>query len=72
FTPIVESEKQHKIFKLLLNEAMYAERNVLLDWANGFVDRDNKFVKEFQTTFESSFWELYLNKILKSENIDID
>lgn len=39
FTPIVESEKQHKIFKLLLNEAMYAERNVLLDWANGFVDR---------------------------------
>lgn len=72
FTPIVETEKQHKIFQMLLNEGMYAERNVIIDWANGFVDRDHKFVKEFQTTFESSFWELYLNKILKSEDIDID
>ena len=72
FTPIVESEKQHYIFKILSNETMYAERNVILDWADGFVDRDNKFVKEFQTTFESSLMELYLNKILKSENIDID
>ncbi|MDC4343504.1 hypothetical protein OHV34_17095 [Acinetobacter baumannii] len=72
FTPVVESERQHYIFKILSNETMYAERNVILDWADGFVDRDNKFVKEFQTTFESSLMELYLNKILKSENIDID
>ncbi|AOX95981.1 hypothetical protein KAB08_00993 [Acinetobacter baumannii] len=35
FTPIVESEKQHKIFKLLLNEAMYAEKGMfLLDLGN--------------------------------------
>ncbi|MDV7475319.1 hypothetical protein R5C08_09405 [Acinetobacter baumannii] len=72
FIPIVEEDKQHMIFKMLLNEDLYSERNVILDWANGFIDRDNKFIKEFQTTFESSFWELYLNKILNTENVNID
>lgn len=36
------------------------EREVLSGWASGFRDRDGKFVKEFQTTYNSSFWELYL------------
>lgn len=31
----------------------------------GFEDRDGKFVKEFQTTFNSSFWELYLFACLR-------
>ena len=28
------------------------EREVINQWAKGFQDRDNKFVKEFQTSFE--------------------
>ncbi|MGE9820078.1 hypothetical protein ACQP6V_18150 [Acinetobacter baumannii] len=72
FTPVVEKEKQHFIFKTLSHSALYAERKVILDWAKGFIDRDKKFIKEFQTTFESSFWELYINKILKVENVEID
>jgi hypothetical protein len=41
------------------------ERRVLEEWAKGFIDRDGKFVNEFQTTFESSMWELYLNAYLR-------
>ena len=37
-----------------------AALDVIQQWSEGFVDRDGKFVKEFQTTFNSSFWELYL------------
>jgi hypothetical protein len=72
FTPIVNSDKQHDIFKLLINPQLYAERDVINDWASGFIDRDKKFVKEFQTTFESSFLELYLNKILKEDNVKLN
>ena len=72
FTPVVDVDKQHDIFKLLTNPALHAERKVITDWATGFTDRDNKFVKEFQTTFESSFLELYLHKILKEDNVDLD
>lgn len=38
----------------------------------GFEDRDGKFVREFQTTYNSSFWELYLFAILKQLGIAID
>ncbi|MEG0672337.1 hypothetical protein [Clostridium sp.] len=72
FTPIVSEDKQHDIFKILIRPESYAERNVITDWATGFTDRDNKFVKEFQITFESSFLELYLHKILKEDNVDLN
>jgi len=32
----------------------------LARWADGMVDRDGKFIREFQTTFNSSFWEIYI------------
>jgi len=38
----------------------------------GFKDRDGKFVKEFQTTFDSSFWELYLFAVMKHFHLDVD
>lgn len=44
----------------------WPERSVLENWAQEFEDRDGKFVQEFQLTFESSFWELYLNAALKA------
>jgi hypothetical protein len=43
-----------------------------LSWADGFVDRDGKFVEEFQTTYNSAFWELYLFAVLKYLGIKID
>ncbi|HEY6898958.1 MAG TPA: hypothetical protein VI279_16985 [Rhodocyclaceae bacterium] len=47
-------------------------RDVLEDWAKGFEDRDGKFVQEFQTTFNSSFWELYLFAVLKQFQYGVD
>ena len=72
FTPIVEEQKQNMIFKTLSHPNLYAEREVLDKWATGFTDRDNKFVQEFQSTFESSFWELYLNAVLNGNNVNVD
>lgn len=72
FTPIVNVENQNMIFKTLLHPNLVAERQVINNWATGFIDRDNKFIDEFQRTFESSFWELYLNAILNEQKVSID
>ncbi|MFT4274539.1 MAG: glycosaminoglycan attachment site [Pantoea sp.] len=65
FTDIVDFDKQHPIYKLIKEEEYWAERAVLNEWAKGFQDRDNKFVQEFQTTFEPCLWELYLHAYMK-------
>ena len=49
-----------------------ANRAVIAQWANGFQDRDGKFVREFQTTFNSGFWELYLFACLKTLDFQVD
>jgi hypothetical protein len=46
--------------------------DVLSDWARGFVDRDGKFVREFQTSFNSAFWELYVHAVLKKYGMSVD
>lgn len=61
FTPVVEESKQNKNFKSVLVGFRAAERELFTAWAKGFEDRDGKIVKEFQTTFNSSFWEVYLH-----------
>lgn len=60
WTPIVSDKQQHNNFKGILEQGSQAGRDVISSWADGFHDRDGKFVREFQTTFDSSFWELYL------------
>jgi hypothetical protein len=65
FTPIVSRERFHPAFETVFNDATEYDKTLLNQWAEGFVDRDGKFVKEFQTTFDSSFWELYLHAALK-------
>lgn len=72
FTPIVEEARQHPNFRNLLRLANGFTLDVLNDWARGFVDRDGKFVEEFQTTFNSSFWELYLFAVLKRYGMPVD
>ncbi|MCY4380740.1 MAG: glycosaminoglycan attachment site [Proteobacteria bacterium] len=72
FTPVAESSKQDPIFKMMLEDKYAPEREVLKEWATGFEDRDGKFVYEFQTTFESSMWELYIHQILKEQGGFVD
>ena len=73
FKPVSDEAKQHPNFKAVSNSKFFGpEQNVVQDWAKGFVDRDNKFVFEFQTTFNSSFWELYLNAAFRELGFDLD
>lgn len=63
---------QHPIYEMLKSEEHEPERAVLTRWAEGFVDRDNKFVHEFETSFEPCLWELYLHACLKELDLPID
>ncbi len=72
FAPLTDSRKFHKHFSSVVSEPENYSRKVLSQWAEGFVDRDGKFVKEFQTTFNSSFWELYIFACLKELGFAVD
>lgn len=49
FTPVVESRRLHHNFVVITRDSEASERKVITEWATGFVDRDGKFVREFQT-----------------------
>jgi hypothetical protein len=72
FVPIVEKKKLHHHFLGTLAPTAAGVRAVLTEWSEGFHDRDRKFVREFQTTYNSSFWELYLFAVLKQLGIEVD
>lgn len=72
FTPVVDSQKLNKNFTSVMAPFRKAERDLLESWVDGFVDRDGKFVKEFQTTFNSSFWEIYLYAAFMNYGFSID
>lgn len=74
FEDIVDRKHLHPNYTALKQPDRTHLANVIREWATGFVDRDgnDKFRKEFQTTFNSSFWELYLFAIFKKLNINID
>ncbi|WP_053540881.1 hypothetical protein [Anabaena sp. WA102] len=73
FTPIVPKEKQHNHF-LYMTEPGFCEPEieVIKSWANGFIDRNGQLVQEFQTKFNSAFWELYLFACLKELGCTVD
>jgi hypothetical protein len=56
----------------LLKKRSTANRAVLEKWADGFGDRDGKFVREFQTTFNSAFWELYIFACCKELGFNVN
>lgn len=63
----------HPKFKFLRdNPTLTGEREILINWTDGFIDRDNKIIKEFQTTFHSSFWEFYLFRVCNELGFEID
>ncbi len=72
FTPVVPPDRFHKNFVSVLAPFREAERELFEAWANGFVDRDSKLLAEFQTTFNSSFWEIYLYAAFKEYGFVID
>lgn len=72
FTPVISEEAQHPNFRTIMKYANTFNEAVLNEWARGFKDRDGKFVKEFQRTFDSSFWELYLFAVMKHFQLEVD
>ncbi|MUK62728.1 hypothetical protein GNP81_16320 [Aliivibrio fischeri] len=72
FEPQVNERKQHHNFKNILIPERECERRIFNSWAKGFVDRDKKLIKEFQTTFNSSFWEVYLFQVFKDLELTVD
>lgn len=72
FTPILPADKLHPNFQRVLDYRCEGERAVVADWADGFPDRDGKFIREFQSTFNSSFWEVYLHGLFKDYGYQMD
>lgn len=72
FSPLVNDGLLHSNFKTILKTINKEKIDIFNEWARGFIDRDNKIVKEFQTTFNSTFWEIYLFAVLKEYKIQID
>ena len=55
----------HDKYKLLNSYDGMFFREIIEQWAEGFQDRDGKILKEFQTSFHSTFWEFYIFQLLK-------
>lgn len=57
----IPENQLHTKYKLIKDDPMGSgERIILQHWVDGMVDRDNKMLYEFKTTFHSCFWEFYL------------
>lgn len=72
FTPILPVEQLHPNFRNVLVPQRAGERAIVQSWAQGFPDRDGKFLGEFQRTFNSSFWEVYLHGLFKEYGFGMD
>jgi hypothetical protein len=72
FKICVDKSRLHPNFINLLGKEDSIARAYINSWTNGFVDRDKKLRIEFQTTFNSSFWELYLFNVFKKWGFYID
>lgn len=76
FTPRFPEEKLNDHFRLISADPDYTKvQPIIQNWATGLLDRrgeSQKFIKEFQTTFNSSMWELYLNRALIDLKCSVD
>lgn len=69
----IKEDKLHQKFLYLKdNPSFIYQKKQLEEWFEGFEDRDNKIVKEFQTTFHSTFWEIYLHAVFNEMGYKID
>ncbi|WP_166109308.1 hypothetical protein [Pseudoalteromonas sp. Z9A5] len=72
FDPKFEKEKLHKNYLEVLRTVQAEDRQEFIRWFSGFPDRDGKLVDEFQTTFNSTFWEIYLYQTFSSFGASFD
>ncbi|MEZ0481164.1 hypothetical protein [Planococcus sp. SSTMD024] len=72
FSTELKKVELHPNFKVLIEDEIPFLRREIEKWATGFLDRDNKFIREFQTTFNSSFWELYLFAVFKELGLKVN
>lgn len=72
FRPIVPEDRWHQHFRAVLAPECAPSRAVVKQWATGFPDRDGKFVQEFQLSFNSPFWELYLHATFREYGFAFD
>ncbi|WP_318432174.1 hypothetical protein [Photobacterium leiognathi] len=72
FDIVAKREVLNPNFKHILADEYAPVREVINRWASGFEDRDNKFNHQFQETFNSSFWELYLFQCFKDLRMEVD
>ena len=76
FIPRVNYKQLHPYFKRLTQESCYQDvLNTIQEWTNELANRkkeSDKFIKEFQISFNSSLWELYLNKAFQDLGFKID
>ncbi len=72
FSPLVKESDFHPNFKRIYSSPYFqCHRDCIQRWTEGFIDRDNKIIKEFQTTFNSSFWEFYLFNLFKEYGFNV-
>lgn len=76
FSTKIATNKLNENFKLICKDPKLAPvREVLQSWARGLQQRSGektKFVNEFQTTFNSALWELYLNEMFIRLGYSVD
>ncbi|OJE00495.1 hypothetical protein A9489_27110 [Bacillus thuringiensis] len=68
----LKKELHPKFLYLKGTPSLINQKEQLEKWFEGFEDRDNKIVKEFQTTYHSAFWEIYLYRVFKEMGYEID
>jgi hypothetical protein len=76
FKPTVKEERLHPLFKRIISTEAYAPTiDVINTWSSGLMGRkkeSKKFIQDFQLSFNSSLWELYLNKAFVDFGFSID
>lgn len=67
----LRDDEYHQNFNLIKTHLPYVKEKIN-SWSNGFFDRDGKLIIEFQKTFYSVFWELYLFAVFKEIGVEVD
>lgn len=76
FAPQLTEKKLHPSFRIINSDPAYEKvKPIIQNWGRGLLGRrgeGKKFLNEFQTTFNSSMWELYLNRAFLEMGCGVD
>lgn len=72
FTPLPIGRDPNENLLNYIKISSENSKNIIREWSEGFIDRDNKFLFEFQTSFEGMLWELYCYAVLKKMGCSVD